>query len=135
VHGNTILEKCAKCGKEYLRDFKVRNAKKVHDHFTGRKCDDPGCRGKLKDSIINFGEQLPEKELDAGFENAETADVCLVLGSSLRVTPAADMPKRVAQRHHNLVIVNLQATPLDAMCALRIYALCDNVMQLLMSKL
>ena len=27
---------------------------------TGRKCDDPACRGDLRDSIINFGESLPE---------------------------------------------------------------------------
>ena len=95
VHGNTNLEKCEKCHKEYLRDFKVRNANKVHNHKTGRRCDDPGCRGALYDSIINFGENLPEKELNAGFENSEKADLCLVLGSSLRVTPAADMPKIV----------------------------------------
>ncbi len=32
VHGNTNLEVCIKCGKEYMRDFRVRNAQKVHDH-------------------------------------------------------------------------------------------------------
>ena len=26
----------------------------------GQLCDDPKCRGKLKDTIINFGENLPE---------------------------------------------------------------------------
>lgn len=41
VHGNTNLEVCLKCGKEYMRDFRVRNAQKVHDHNTGRKCDRP----------------------------------------------------------------------------------------------
>ena len=29
----------------------------------GRQCDDPKCRGKLKDTIINFGENLPEGKL------------------------------------------------------------------------
>lgn len=68
----------------------MRTAKKVHDHKTGRKCI---CGGDLYDSIINFGENLPEKELNAGFENSEKADLCLALGSSLTVTPAADMPR------------------------------------------
>ena len=56
LHGNTNLELCTTCGREYLRDFRVRNAEKVHDHKTGRKCDDPLCKGDLIDTIINFNE-------------------------------------------------------------------------------
>jgi len=40
------------------------------------------------------------------------ADVCLAMGSSLTVTPAADIPKHVG-KHGKLIIVNLQKTPLD----------------------
>ena len=58
VHGNTNLEICKKCGTNYMRDFRVRNAQKVKDHKTGRKCDDRACGGDLEDSIINFGENL-----------------------------------------------------------------------------
>ena len=61
VHGNTNLEVCKKCGRGYMRDFRVRNAQKVHDHKTGRKCDDVKCSGPLEDSIINFGENLNEE--------------------------------------------------------------------------
>ena len=35
--------------------------KTVHDHRTGRKC--ALCGGVLLDSIINFGESLPEKHI------------------------------------------------------------------------
>lgn len=59
------------------------------------------------DSIINFGENLPEKDLDDGFTHSQVADLHLVLGSSLRVTPAADMPAQTAKLGKNLVIVNL----------------------------
>lgn len=40
LHGNTNLEKCKECGRKFLRDFRVRNAQKVHSHKTGRFCDD-----------------------------------------------------------------------------------------------
>ena len=40
------------------------------------------------DSIINFGENLPEKDLKDGFYHSELADLCIVFGSSLRVSPA-----------------------------------------------
>mmetsp|Transcript_52433 Transcript_52433/g.60235 ORF Transcript_52433/g.60235 Transcript_52433/m.60235 type:complete len:400 (+) Transcript_52433:50-1249(+) len=134
VHGNTNLEICKskKCGRQYMRDFRVRNAQKVHDHQTGRKCE--SCGGMLYDTIINFGENLPEKELENGFNHSQEADLCLVLGSSLRVTPAADMPYETAKRNGRLVIVNLQATPLDNY-ALRINGMIDDVISLLMKKL
>ena len=57
------------------------------------------------------------------------------MGSSLRVTPAADIPKTVFDNGGKLVIVNLQKTPLDAYAALNIYAKCDDVMERLMKKL
>ncbi len=129
------MEWCAKCKRRYLRDFRTRNNPKVHSHETGRKCDNPECRGPLNDSIINFGENLPEKELTNGFLNSKKADLCLSMGSSLRVTPAADMPLEVAERGKKLVIVNLQATPLDKVAALRINGDCDTVMTKLMGKL
>jgi mono-ADP-ribosyltransferase sirtuin 6 len=62
------------------------------------------------------------------------ADLCLAMGSSLTVTPAANIPKEVGKRG-KLVIVNLQATPLDKFAYLRINGLCDNVMKLLALKL
>jgi NAD-dependent SIR2 family protein deacetylase len=53
------------------------------------------------------------------------------MGSSLTVTPAADMPKLVGQIG-KLIIVNLQKTPLDQYAFLRVNALCDDFMKLLM---
>lgn len=50
------------------------------------------------DSIVNFGENLPDHELQKAFMHAKQADLCIVLGSSLRVTPAADIPEEVAKR-------------------------------------
>ena len=134
VHGNTNLERCVKCKKEYMRDFRVRNANKVHDHATGRICEDNDCKGQLIDSIINFGENLDEKILEDGFQNSARSDLCLAMGSSLTVTPAADMPKTTSKRG-KLVVVNLQKTPLDDRAALNIHAFCDTVIQMLMQKL
>ena len=121
------LEYCKKCGKQVLRDFHARRrGNKVHDHRTGRPC--PACGAKtMHDTIINFGESLPERELEAGFAHGEAADLCVVLGSSLRVTPAADMPLATAERGGRLVIVNLQKTPMDDAAALVIHAKTDDV--------
>jgi NAD-dependent SIR2 family protein deacetylase len=56
------------------------------------------------------------------------------MGSSLTVTPAADIPKEVGLKG-KLIIVNLQKTPLDKHAFFRINALCDDVMKRLAQKL
>ena len=45
LHGNTNLEVCEKCGREHMRDMRVRNAKSTKEHATGRTCDTPSCGG------------------------------------------------------------------------------------------
>jgi len=135
VHGNTNLEYCRKCGKQYLRDFRCRIMNRSSSHLTGRRCTKGKCRGQLLDSVINFGQRLPEKPLNDGNENAEKADLCLVLGSSCTVRPAANMPRTVGTRGKDLVIVNLQATPIDHWSCMRINAKIDDVMVPLMKKL
>lgn len=135
LHGNTNLEVCTDCGREYMRDYRVRNAQKVHDHLTGRKCDNSACKGNLKDTIINFNENLNSNILDLAMQNCEVADLCLCMGSSLRVSPASDMPVATAQNGGNVVIINLQKTPIDHLASLCIYGKCDDVMQKVFEKL
>ena len=79
LHGNMNLEKCSMCGAKYLRDYDAATGRL--DHYTGRKCDKPECGGRLKDSIINFGENLPVDELEKALIHAGKADLCLVLGN------------------------------------------------------
>ena len=75
LHGNTNLERCKKCGREYMRDFRTRVAHHVFSHETSRNCDNPKCRGQLLDSIVNFGENLPEHELTKAFKGADKVSV------------------------------------------------------------
>lgn len=118
-----------------MRDTRVRNAQKTKEHRTGRKCESPGCNGFLKDTIINFGENLNPAILTLGEQNCAAADLCLAMGSSLRVSPANSFPEDCALNGGRLVIVNLQTTPLDHLATLVIHAKCDDVMQMLMQKL
>ena len=70
LHGSTNLEICDKCGAEYMRDHRVRTAQRVHEHKTGRKCDNHLCGGDLKDTIINFGENLNPNILELAEVNS-----------------------------------------------------------------
>eukprot|EP01084_Bolivina_argentea_P173100 299814_1 len=101
LHGNSTLEVCHKCNKEYMRDYRCRNSfrkQSSHDHKTGRYCTIPNCRGKLHDTIINFKESLPDKPFKKANDNSNICDLMLCLGSSLTVTPAANMPQCVGDK-------------------------------------
>jgi len=98
-------------------------------------CESTGCGGHLKDTIINFNENLNEVILTLGQQNCESADLCLAMGSSLRVSPACSMPLACAERGGNLVIVNLQKTPIDDAATMVIHAKCDDVMKMLIAKM
>jgi len=89
----------------------------------------------MKDSIIHFKENLPEKTLLRAFAEAEAADFCLVLGSSCTVSPACLVPKEVKKRGGRLAIVNLQKTPLDGKADCRLFGDIDQVMQMLLEEL
>ncbi|CAL8583196.1 hypothetical protein XPA_008828 [Xanthoria parietina] len=136
LHGNSNREYCKDCGKEYIRDFRAvaTYEKTVRDHRTGRKC--ARCGGTLHDSIINFGESLPAQALKRAHDHAKKADLCLVLGSSLTVTPANEVPESVGQkRGAKLAICNLQNTPIDHISDLRIHSKTDELMLRVMEKL
>jgi len=136
LHGNSNREYCKNCGKEYIRDFRAvaTYEKNAHDHRTGRKC--ALCNGVLLDSIVNFDEALPADPLQRARDHAKKSDLCLVLGSSLMVTPANGIPEIVGQKKGaKLAICNLQKTPLDGYADVRVYSKTDSLMMRVMEKL
>lgn len=146
LHGNLQCERCDTCGAEFERDFRI-GPNSGQRHYTGRKCEVQNCSGYLKDYLVPFGEDLPQTETDRAWRESDIADFCLVLGSSLTVTPACDYAgwvasstkKRFYQSGRNytgkLAIINIQKTPYDRDAAVTIHAFCDQVMRELMSEL
>jgi len=136
LHGNGNVEICETCGQRYFRDMSCQRIKRGRDHFTGRYCVRNNCEGRLLNSTIDFGQNLPETPLHNAFYHSEKADLCVALGSSLTVTPAATCPETVADSEDgNLVIINLQKTPLTDIAAFQIFAKTDEVMARVMEKL
>jgi len=144
LHGNSNIEICEVCGQRYFRDFKCRRVEKKvkgkrrwqrRDHFTGRFCVRQNCDGRLLNSTIDFGQTLPDAPLANAKKHSKEADLHIALGSSLRVTPAADCPEWTAKKGGDLVIVNLQTTPLDIDAIDHIFAKTDEVMERVMKLL
>jgi NAD-dependent deacetylase len=77
------------------------------------------CGAVLKPAITFFGESLPIHALAAAEQEAASADLMLVLGTSLTVFPAAGLPRFTLRHGGKIVIVNDMETPLDNAAALR----------------
>lgn len=73
------------------------------------------CGSTIKPNVILFGEQLPVRELLAAKDAARQADLLMIIGSSLEVAPASDIPILAARSGAKIVIINLEATHLDSM--------------------
>jgi NAD-dependent deacetylase len=86
------------------------------------------CGGLLKNATISFGQALPEAALHAAERAARQCDLCLVVGSSLVVYPAALVPTIALEHGAPLVIVNESATPQDRHATLVIRARAGSVL-------
>jgi len=126
LHGNTNIEKCPSCRWRYWLKFSVLEASGLKDHETFRHCEN--CSSTLHDTIVNFGESLLRGELENAYMHSDKADLQIILGSSLLVSPANDLPQCTVRHGGKIVIVNLQRTPLDNIAALRIFARTDEVL-------
>jgi len=105
LHGNLTRVRCTDC------EFKM-------DRVEGEmKC--PLCGGKLVSTVVNFGQSLPVRDLAESYEHSQKCDLLIVVGSSLVVTPAADMPRVALQAGAKLVIINQGETPYDSHARLR----------------
>lgn len=78
------------------------------------RCDD--CGGWLRPDIVLFGEMLPRDAFDASARAAERADVCLLLGTSGLVYPAAGLPEKAAGAGAKLIEINPNPTELSEHC-------------------
>jgi NAD-dependent deacetylase len=76
------------------------------------------CGGILKPNVILLGEQLPIKAINAARRHAGTCDLMIVAGSSLRISPAADLPYIAHENGAQLMVINQQPTPIDSRAAL-----------------
>jgi NAD-dependent deacetylase len=81
------------------------------------------CGGRLRPSVVLFGESLDSGVLGAAFQISAQADLFLVLGSSLLVSPANTLPRIALERGSaDLVIINREPTQYGGRAVLDIRA-------------
>lgn len=109
LHGNTRRATCIFCFSEF-------DAEPILDKFIedGEVPHCPKCNGVIKPNVILFGEQLPYEQLQGAKKVSREADLMFILGSSLEVAPASDIPLLAKRAGAKLVLINREPTALDA---------------------
>ena len=108
VHGSSRTVQCLDCG---TREPRSEVQSRLDDEMPPR-CR--MCGGTfLKPTVVLFGEPMPVPAVQEAFALAQKADVMLVVGSSLVVHPAADIPLAAVRSGARLIVVNAEPTPLD----------------------
>jgi NAD-dependent deacetylase len=123
LHGNMQWVKCISCGARHT-------ASEVREWIDGgvEVPDCASCGGILKPDAVFFGESMPPRETAEAQRRSVACDLCIVIGSTLAVYPAALMPEFAVRSGAKLVIVNEGATELDHAAHLRIEARAGEAM-------
>jgi len=116
IHGTAFYVSCLSCGKRYERDL-IEKRLKSGDRVPA--CD--ACSGILKPDTISFGQAMPQEKVREALRLAVECDLCLVLGSSLVVYPAASIPVYAVEHRAKLIIINRDETPMDGVADLVIH--------------
>lgn len=108
LHGHMREATCINCFAVYMAEPIIQRF--LEDSVLPRCAK---CGGVLKPNVILFGEQLPVRELQSAKDAARKSDVMLIVGSSLEVAPASELPILAHRTGAKLIVVNLEATPAD----------------------
>ncbi|PIK43703.1 putative NAD-dependent protein deacetylase sirtuin-6-like [Apostichopus japonicus] len=136
LHGNMFTEKCDKCHREYVQPTAVPT---LGLKPTGKVCSQMKsrgkCRGKLRDTILDWEDALPETDLELADKYSREADLSICLGTSLQIVPSGTLPLLTKKNGGKLAIVNLQPTRYDKRADVRIFGYVDEVMSKVMTQL
>ncbi|XP_030606837.1 NAD-dependent protein deacylase sirtuin-5, mitochondrial-like isoform X1 [Archocentrus centrarchus] len=124
VHGSLMETRCMSCGHVAVNKRSPICAALINKGDPGPdvpdaqipvdklpRCDDRDCNGLLRPNVVFFGETLDSHILTKVEKEIETCDLCLVVGTSSIVYPAAMFGPRIASRGVPVAEFNIHTTP------------------------
>lgn len=124
IHGSLFKTRCTMCGNvasnrkspicpalegKGAPDPKAEDARIPVEDLP--RCERTGCNGLLRPHVVWFGETLDADILTAVEQELDACDLCLVVGTSSIVYPAAMFAPQVAARGVPVAEFNMEDTP------------------------
>jgi len=107
IHGTNGLFECQTCS------HRTDPAEPFHSFAETGEPPRCVCGGHLKPATISFGQELRTDDLTRACRAANRADAALALGSTMLVTPAADIPLEAARAGAFYAVINRGPTEHD----------------------
>lgn len=107
LHGTLLTSSCPSCGRRHTLEY--------INHHELPLCT--YCMDVLKPDVVLYGEAVPH--LEEAFDAAMDADLLLVMGSSLEVSPVNLIPVEAGRAGVATVLINYTPTRMD-----RVFDLC-----------
>lgn len=117
LHGTIARDRCNVCGSRYPGE-------PLGDSLP--RCEQ--CGGLRRPDVVLFGEALASASLVGAHAMAAEADVCLVIGTSAEVYPAAAIPWTTRQAGGHIIEVNTQATSLTSAAMVAVHGKAGEVL-------
>ena len=130
LHGNAKKAHCMDCGSIIKRNYINKQLKLDIPVPT---C--PECGGRIKTEVVLFNEPVAEDLLEEATMYAENCDIMLVMGSSLTVFPANQIPLLAKKAGAKLIFINREQTYMDRYCSVRLLGDLATYIPLLLEKL
>ena len=124
LHGSLFKVRCTQCGVvttnrdspicEALRGRGAPDQTDSHNRIPAQdlpRCELEGCGGLLRPHVVWFGEGLDGEVVAEAEDHLEQCDLCVVVGTSSIVYPAAMFAPQVARRGVPVAEFNLECTP------------------------
>ncbi|KAG9333831.1 hypothetical protein JZ751_010048 [Albula glossodonta] len=108
IHGNLFKTRCVSCGEV------ESNHRSPTQTPATPACEDDECNGLLRPNVVWFGETLDSDILTKVEEELGMCDLCLVVGTSSIVFPAAMFAPQVASRGVPVAEFNTETTPVTS---------------------
>ncbi|KUM41340.1 SIR2 family NAD-dependent protein deacylase [Pseudomonas sp. EpS/L25] len=103
LHGSLHAPRCFDCARPLASPALPKTGDRL---LAPPRC--PACGGPARPGVVWFGESLPAEALATAWDLAERCDLCLVIGTSGLVQPAASLPVVARQRGATVVRIDPQ---------------------------
>lgn len=115
LHGNAHQLRCVDCARVWPAE---QIQARLRAGETDPRC--AVCGGILRSGTVLFGDPLPKAELEKAVAASHACDVMLIVGSSLVVNPAAQLPRIARGNGASLILLNRTTTTLDPLADVHI---------------
>lgn len=116
LHGTNSKAVCLNCNNE------MDIEKPINEFKQTKRPPRCSCGGYLKPDVVMFDQPLNPVVLQKAFSMAHSCDLCISVGSTLLVQPAASIPYEAYLRKIPYIIINLGKTQHDNIATIKIEA-------------